>query len=82
MLTCQQMTQIVTDYLEGALPFGKRMGIAMHLAMCRHCRRYFRQVKKVAGDCEKLQKLEMPGDVADSLDKIFTDLALGPDEPT
>ena len=45
MLSCRQMTELVTAYAEGKLSFGDRMRFQMHLGMCRHCRRYVRQVK-------------------------------------
>jgi len=46
MLNCREMTENATSYLEGRLGWGARIGIAMHVAMCRHCRRYFRQMKQ------------------------------------
>lgn len=45
MLTCQELTELVTDYLEGKMPLGRRLSFLLHLSMCKHCRAYVRQVK-------------------------------------
>lgn len=45
MLTCQEVTELVTDYLEGRQPLMQRMRFQLHLGMCRHCRAYLQQVR-------------------------------------
>jgi predicted anti-sigma-YlaC factor YlaD len=45
MLTCQQFTELATDYVEGETPFGRRVSVWMHLSMCKHCREYLRQYR-------------------------------------
>jgi anti-sigma factor RsiW len=35
--TCQEVETCMTDYMEGALPFRKRLGIRIHLMMCDLC---------------------------------------------
>ena len=45
MLTCQQMTTLITDYLEGRMPFIDRARFQVHIGMCAHCRRYLKQMK-------------------------------------
>ena len=45
MLTCQEVTEVVTDYLEGRQSMMQRLRFQMHLGMCRHCRAYLRQMK-------------------------------------
>ncbi len=42
MLSCQDITEIVTGYLEGRMRFGTRLKFQMHRGMCKHCRRYLR----------------------------------------
>jgi predicted anti-sigma-YlaC factor YlaD len=46
MITCQQLTELVTDYLERRLPLLDRMRFQLHLGMCRHCRAYLHQMRK------------------------------------
>ena len=45
MLSCQEMTEVITDYLEGRMSLMQRMSFQMHVGMCRQCRAYLRQVK-------------------------------------
>lgn len=45
MLTCRELTELITSYMEGKVSLRQRLRIQMHLAMCRHCRRYLRQMK-------------------------------------
>ena len=45
MLTCQEMTQLVTDYLEGKLSWKNVIRFQLHIGMCIHCRRYLRHMK-------------------------------------
>ncbi len=45
MLTCKELTELVTYYLEGRQSFLQRMRFQAHLGMCRHCRAYLRQMR-------------------------------------
>ena len=42
MLTCQELTELVTDYLEGRLSLWDRVRFHLHIGMCRHCRAFLR----------------------------------------
>ena len=43
------MAERVTDYLEGTLSLGSRLGTRAHLFQCSSCRRYFKQMRKTIG---------------------------------
>ncbi len=45
-LPCQQVVEIVTDYLEGALSAGERRRFEHHLAVCEHCTEYLAQIRE------------------------------------
>ena len=45
-LVCQQAVELVTDYLEGALPRADRRRYETHLAGCPHCTEYLAQMRK------------------------------------
>jgi anti-sigma factor RsiW len=49
MLTCRDVTELTTDYLDHALPLHRRLGMRLHLAYCNACRRHLRQVKATIG---------------------------------
>lgn len=74
MLTCQQLTELVTDYLEGRLSFVERMGFQMHIGMCRSCRAYLRQMKVTVHTLGKLPADPIPAGVRDDLLARFRDM--------
>lgn len=44
-LVCQQIVELVTDYLEGALTRSQRRRFEAHLADCEHCSEYLKQMR-------------------------------------
>ena len=71
MLSCQQMTDLVTDYLEGRMGLADRMRFQMHLGMCKHCRAYLRQMKATIATLGKLPDEPVPDGVRDEMRKRF-----------
>jgi len=47
-LTCQELVELVTDYLEAELPAPDRARFDEHLATCPGCAEYLEQVRTVA----------------------------------
>ena len=51
-LTCRELVELVTDYLEGALSAAQRARFEEHLTKCTGCRNYLAQMRetiKLAG---------------------------------
>lgn len=46
MLKCRDVSEMETDYAEGALPAGRKMALRLHLLLCGMCRAYFDQMAK------------------------------------
>ena len=46
-LSCRELVELVTDYLEGALPADERRRFEAHIAACEHCARYLAQMRQV-----------------------------------
>lgn len=44
--TCRDMSELVTGYLEHALPWRVRAGARWHLVLCPACRRYYDQMRQ------------------------------------
>jgi predicted anti-sigma-YlaC factor YlaD len=44
-LTCQQAVELVTNYLEGALPRRQRRRFEEHLRSCANCSTYLEQIR-------------------------------------
>lgn len=62
MLTCRDLSEIATDYLEGDLGLRQRTAIQLHLLMCKHCRRYVDQLAKTVALLRASAQSEAPGD--------------------
>ncbi len=60
MLTCEQLTGLVTDYIEGWLPMRQRFRFRLHVALCRSCRRYLRQMQLTIGALNGLPRQPLP----------------------
>jgi anti-sigma factor RsiW len=45
-IPCQEVVELVTDYLEGALPTAGRRRFEAHLADCPHCTEYLAQIRE------------------------------------
>jgi anti-sigma factor RsiW len=46
MLTCQEMVELVTDYLEGRLDDAARSSFEEHVAECDACTLYIEQMRQ------------------------------------
>jgi hypothetical protein len=71
MLTCKQITELVTDYGEGHLCLQDRLRFQLHLVMCRHCRAYVRQLETTTQALGKLPEPEVPPQLMDDLLRRF-----------
>jgi len=45
MLTCKEVSELVSQTPERPLSFRERLGIKLHLMMCKLCSRFTRQMK-------------------------------------
>jgi anti-sigma factor RsiW len=45
-LSCQELVELVTDYLEGALPDGERLRFDDHIGRCDGCETYLEQIRQ------------------------------------
>lgn len=47
--SCHEVQTHLTEYAEGSLPFGKRVGMWVHLMLCRVCAGVLRGLKALPG---------------------------------
>lgn len=45
MLSCKEVSKLVSQSLDAELPFRKRVGVRIHLMMCRACARFLKQLR-------------------------------------
>jgi len=71
MLTCKQLTELVTEYLEGQMSLADRIRFQLHIGMCRHCRAYLRQMRQTIRTLGKLPDEPVPPEVLEDLLRRF-----------
>ncbi len=76
-IICQQWVEMVTDYLEGALPVDLQEAADRHLAACPNCREYLEQMRRTIAVSGHLRDGDVPEDVGDALARAFTDFQQG-----
>ncbi len=63
MTTCREMSELVTDYMEGTLPWRGRIAAWHHLRICSMCRAYYDQLDKLK---RLLERGNLPGPEAEA----------------
>jgi anti-sigma factor RsiW len=59
-LTCREVIEILTDYLEDALPAQERRRVEEHLAGCDGCTTYLEQVRETIRLSGMLKEEQIP----------------------
>jgi predicted anti-sigma-YlaC factor YlaD len=72
-LTCQELVELVTDYLEMALPEGEMARFEEHLAGCRGCRQYLDQMRTTIRLVGRLREVDLSPPARDELLALFRD---------
>ncbi len=62
-LSCKDIVELSSDYIEGSSSSPNRLSVRFHLLMCHHCRRFIRH-KKIAN--EYLFKQQQLKQISDS----------------
>jgi anti-sigma factor RsiW len=73
MVTCRDVTELVTDYLEGRLGLVARLRFWWHLRGCVHCHEYLRQMQLTRDALGRLPEVAMPDDVREEMLRRFRD---------
>jgi anti-sigma factor RsiW len=72
-LACTEEVELMTEYLEGALPAAEARRLERHLAMCPGCTEYLRQMRTIAGSLRGLGDDSISPRVRDDLIAAFRD---------
>ena len=70
-LTCQELVEIVTEYLEGALALGERSRFERHLVYCPGCVYYLEQMRKTIELVGELTEDSIPPEVEEGFLQVF-----------
>lgn len=72
-LTCHELVELVTDYLEGALPPEDRDRFEQHLVLCDGCGWYLEQMRTTIALAGALTEKSIAADTQERLLTIFRD---------
>lgn len=68
---CQELVELVTEYLEDAMTPQERASFEAHLATCTGCRNYVSQMKTTIHAIEQLPEPSVAPEVREGLLDIF-----------
>ena len=72
-MACRDLVELVTSYLEGALPEAERVRFEQHLVICRGCAAHMDQVRVTQRALRALSDAGVDPDARDRLLDAFRD---------
>ena len=70
-MVCVELVEVITDYLDGALPAPDRHRFEAHLAACGPCRRYVEQFRGVIAAAARIGPEALPDETREHLVQLF-----------
>ncbi len=59
MISCKDINNLASDYLDKRLPLKRRIIFLLHLLICHHCRRFIRQMMVVIDVLQKMPEIKL-----------------------
>ena len=72
-MTCQELVEVVTEYLEGTLSTVDKARFEEHLAVCPYCRTYLEQMRQTINALGKLTQESIAPETRAELLQLFRD---------
>ena len=66
-LACIELVEVITDYLEGAMPARKRQLLEQHLTACDGCTAYVEQMRRTIETTGRLRAEDVPPELEERL---------------
>lgn len=79
MLTCREVSRLISDSQERKLPMGIRFKMRLHLVMCKNCRTYemhvhlMRDIAKNLSDAKFSEMVSLSDEIKAKLKKIIAE---------
>lgn len=70
-MPCQELVEVITDYLENALPERDRIRFEEHLAVCAKCREYVAQFERTIAAVGVVREHDLDPEVRAGLMEAF-----------
>ncbi len=72
-MTCKELVELITEYLEGGLSASDRLRFEQHLDRCSSCRLYVAQMRQAILVVGQLSEESVPDDAKALLLRVFND---------
>jgi anti-sigma factor RsiW len=72
-MTCKELVELVTEYLEGTLPADDRIRMENHLSGCDGCTNYMEQMRQTIQLTGQLREESLTPQQSDDLLRLFSD---------
>ena len=72
-ITCQQLVELVTSYLEGSMPSEQRLRFEEHIAFCGPCIRYLDQMRETVAITQTLREDDLDPAAREVMLHVFRD---------
>jgi anti-sigma factor RsiW len=72
-ITCREMVELVTDYLEGTMPAARRRRFERHLGGCEDCTEYVEQMRTTIALTSRVRIEAIPAEAMAPLLAAFRD---------
>ena len=76
-LVCQELVELITDYLEEMLDAADRARFEAHIAGCRHCTAYLAQMRRTLRVLGSLSEESIPTAQRETLLEVFREWKAG-----
>jgi len=73
VLICQEIVEVITDYLEGAMDAALRASFDAHLGGCPHCTHYLEQMRAMIRVTGTIEAESLPPEFQAGLLAAFRD---------
>jgi anti-sigma factor RsiW len=70
-LACQQIVELITDYLEGSLSRSQHRRFEAHLAGCENCTEYLKQIRATIAASGQLRAEDLTPEMREEFGAIF-----------
>ena len=70
-MSCKEMVEVITEYLEGGLPAGEVARFEAHLAACDGCEAYLDQMRQTIAALGRLPPEPLPPEVESKFLAVF-----------
>ena len=70
-MTCQEVVEVITDYLEGTMREADRLRFEAHLGECPYCQNYLDQMRVTVEALGDLREESIPAESRDQLIAAF-----------